>query len=147
MGVHLDPDEMLEVFGEDYARNHDAYQAEAEERWGDTDAWAQSRRRASQYTKDDWTQVKAEQEAAGRAMVAAMEAGLPPDSEQAMDAAEQMRLQIHERFYDCSHDMHRNLADMYVQDPRFTKHYEDQAEGLAQYTHDAIHANADRHAS
>lgn len=144
MGVNLDPEEMLEVFGEDHARNHDAYQAEAEERWGDTDAWAQSRRRTSQYTKDDWTQVKAEQEAATRAVLAAMEAGLPADSERAMDAAEQMRLQIHERFYDLSHDMHRNLADMYVQDPRFTKHYEDQAPGLAQYVHDAIHANADR---
>ena len=145
MGVNLDPDEMLEVFGEDYARNHDAYQAEAEERWGDTDAWKQSRQRASQYTKDDWTQVRAEQEAAASAMVAAMEAGLPPDSTEAMDAAEQMRRQIHDRFYDLSHEMHRNLGDMYVQDPRFTKHYEDRAEGLARYTRDAIHANADRH--
>ena len=40
---------------------------------------------------------------------------------------------------------HRGLADMYLADPRFTKTYEDQAPGLAQYVHDAIHANADRH--
>jgi hypothetical protein len=33
---------------------------------------------------------------------------------------------------------------MYVADPRFTKSYEDQAPGLAQYVRDAIHANADR---
>ncbi len=41
--------------------------------------------------------------------------------------------------------MHRGLADMYLADPRFTKTYDDRAPGLAQYVHDAIHANADRH--
>ena len=40
--------------------------------------------------------------------------------------------------------MHRGLADLYVSDARFTRTYEDQAPGLAQYTRDAIHANADR---
>ena len=42
---------------------------------------------------------------------------------------------------------HRGLADMYVADPRFTKTYEDIAPGLAAYVRDAIHANADRHAT
>lgn len=45
-------------------------------------------------------------------------------------------------FYDCSHEMHVGLADMYVADPRFTSHYETVAAGLAQYVHDTIHANA-----
>jgi hypothetical protein len=36
---------------------------------------------------------------------------------------------------------------MYVADPRFTKTYEDQEPGLAQYVRDAIHANADRAAA
>ena len=60
-----------------------------------------------------------------------------------MDLAERHRLGI-ETFYDCSRAMHRGLADMYLADPRFTQHYEDVAPGLAQYVHDAIHANADR---
>ena len=62
-----------------------------------------------------------------------------------MDAAEQHRLHIHDRFYDLDHTFHRGLADMYVADPRFTKTYEDIAPGLAAYVRDAIHANADRH--
>ena len=62
-----------------------------------------------------------------------------------MAAAEQHRLHIHERFYDVSYDFHRELADMYVADPRFTTTYEDIEPGLAQYVHDAIHANAARH--
>jgi hypothetical protein len=40
--------------------------------------------------------------------------------------------------------MHRNLGEMYVADPRFAKHYEDRAPGLATYVRDAIAANADR---
>ncbi len=85
-------------------------------------------------------------EYAAEAFAEAKRAGLPADSPQAMDAAEQHRLLIHRRFYDLDHDFHRNLADMYVADPRFTKTYEDQEPGLAQYVRDAIHANADRHA-
>jgi hypothetical protein len=47
-------------------------------------------------------------------------------------------------FYDCGYDIHRGLADMFVADPRFTAHFDDQADGLAAYVHDAIIANADR---
>jgi len=61
-----------------------------------------------------------------------------------MDLAEEHRLQIHRRFYDCGYDMHRGLGDMYVADPRFTATYDAVRPGLAQYLRDAIHANADR---
>ena len=62
-----------------------------------------------------------------------------------MDAAEQHRQHINDRFYDLSHEFHRGLGDMYLADERFTRVYEDQEPGLAQYVRDAIHANADRH--
>ena len=61
-----------------------------------------------------------------------------------MDLAEEHRQQITRRFYDCGYDLHRGLADMYVEDPRFTATYEQVAPGLARYLRDAIHANADR---
>ena len=61
-----------------------------------------------------------------------------------MDAAEAHRLNINERFYDCPPQFHRNLADMYVSDPRFTATYDEIRPGMAHYVRDAIHANADR---
>lgn len=145
MGVNLTPGEMLEVFGEDYAEQHEAYAAEAADRWGDTDAWAQSRQRTTTYTKDDWVRVKEEMDLSHAEFAAALRAGEPADSERAMDAAEAARRQIHDRFYDCSHEMHVNLGDMYVADPRFMKTYEDIAPGLAVYVRDAILANGVRH--
>ncbi len=135
-------EDLKELFGDGYSEEHEA---EAQERWGDTDAWAQSRSRTSRYTKADWEEVKAEAEAVNAAFVEAFVAGEPATSEAAMDAAEAHRRHLHERFYDVSYPMHRGLADMYVADPRFTATYEDLAPGLAQYVHDAVHANADRH--
>ena len=133
--------DLKEIFGDGFSED---YQQEAQERWGDTDAWKQSSARTKGYTKADWEEIKAESEAVNAAFVAALQSGEPATSAAAMDAAEAARLQIHTRFYDCSPAFHRDLGDMYVADPRFTKTYEDQATGLAQYVRDAIHANADR---
>ncbi len=138
----LTRDELKDLLGEGFS---DEYQQEARERWGDTDAWKESAQRTRRYTRADWEALKAEAAHNGSAMMAALRSGQPPTSEAAMDAAEAARRHIDRWFYPCSHAMHRALADMYVSDARFTKTYEDQAPGLAQYTRDAIHANANRH--
>ena len=140
-GVNLTKQEQKELFGDGF---DDDYQEEAQQRWGDTEAWKQSQARTSQYTKEDWVTIKEEAEASNAAFVAAMDAGEPPTSEQAMDAAEQARKHIDTWFYNLTPEFHTRLADMYVSDERFRKTYEDQREGLAQYVHDAIHANAGR---
>ena len=140
-GNKLTKEEQKELFGDGFS---DDYADEAEQRWGETEAWKQSQRRTSKYTKEDWEQIKAEKEAAGAAFVAAMDAGRRATSEEAMDAAEQSRRHIEKWFYDITPEFHRNLGDMYIADPRFTKTYEDIKPGMAQYVRDAIHANADR---
>jgi DNA-binding transcriptional MerR regulator len=144
MNIPLTPEERLEVFGDFRPENHEA---EVEERWGDTDAYRESARRTARYTKADWLAIKAEGEAAMRAMVDARSAGLAADTVAAMDAAEAHRAQIDRWFYACSHEMHTVLAGMYLADPRFTATYEAMGEGMAQYVHDAFLANAARHAA
>jgi DNA-binding transcriptional MerR regulator len=141
MGIRLTPQEMFEVFGE-----HDPtqYADEAEQRWSETDAYRESSRRTAQYTKADWLQIKAEEAAVGQQLIDALVSGVPSDAVQAMDAAEAHRQFLGRWFYPCPTAMHRGLADMYLADPRLTRHYEDRATGLAQYVHDAIHTNADR---
>jgi len=137
----LTPAEKLEVFGD---FDPDDYTDEVQERWGESDAYKQSASRTKNYTKADWAELSAESQQITEALAAAQSAGLPPTSPQAMDAAEAAREQISRRFYDLSHEMHRNLGDIYVADERFTATYEKIATGLAQYVRDAIHANADR---
>ena len=143
MGMALTPEEQFEVFGTDKVGGE--WAAEAEERWGDTDAWHESQRRAARYTKEDWAQMKSQSDAALRAYADAMTAGVPAASEQAMALAEDNRRFISRWFYDCSHTMQRNLAEMYIADDRFRATYDSVRPGLAQYVHDAIVANADAH--
>jgi DNA-binding transcriptional MerR regulator len=141
MGISLTPEERFEVFGD---FDPDAHAAEVEERWGDTEPYRESQRRAARYSKADWERIKADGAAAVDALVAAMRSGKPADSPEAMDGAEAHRRQIDEWFYPCSHEMQVGLAEMYLADPRFTATYEKIAPGLAQYVHDAIVANAAR---
>lgn len=143
MGVTLSPEETLEVFGDD---DPTGYAEEAEARWGDTDAWRQSRARTRRYDKDDWVRIKAAGDAIEARFATAFAAGEPATAERAMDVAEAHRAHIDGTFYDCSHAMHVSLAELFVTDPRFEDHYERRAEGLAAYVADAIRANAARQA-
>lgn len=139
MGIQLSPEERFEVFGD---FNPDDYADEVEQRWGGTEAYAESARRTSGYTKADWARFKEQSEDWGRRLFEAMDAGQAPESEPVMELAEEHRRQISEWFYECSYEIHTGLADMYLADERFTRHYERIKPGMAQYLHDAIHANA-----
>ena len=141
MGINLTPEERFEVFGD---FNPDDHAAEVEERWGKTDAYRESQRRVSRYTKADWQRITAQGQAAIEQVVAAMNARKPADSPEAMAGAEAHRQQITDAFYECTYEIHVGLAEMYIADPRFTATYEKIAPGLAQYLHDAIKANAAR---
>ncbi|MGW3808234.1 MerR family transcriptional regulator [Micromonospora sp. NPDC005113] len=139
LNIQLTPEERFEVFGD---FNPEEHEAEAEQRWGDTDAYRESNRRASRYTRDDWLRIKAENEDWGRRIVAVLASGAPADGPEAMDLAEEHRQIISRWFYECSYEVHTGLADMYLADERFTRHYEGIAPGLAAYLNEAIHANA-----
>ena len=144
MGINLDPQELFEVFGDsDVTAHHD----EAERRWGGTDEWKESQRRASAYTKDDWKRVMEETRLGHQRFAHALAAGQPPDGTVAMDLAEEHRRHIERWFHPCGYRMHRGLGDLYVDDPRFAANYEALAPGLARYVRDAIHANAARHSA
>lgn len=139
-GATMSHDAMFQVFGEHQRERH----REAQQRWGDTDAWAQTQQRTARYTREDWHAIKAESDAIMQRLADVYRSGAPADSDSAMDAVETHRRQVSERFYDCSHEMQVAVADMYVVDPRFTATYEALEAGLTAWVRDAIYANAAR---
>lgn len=140
-GYEMTDEEMLEVFGDfDPARHED----EVRDRWGDTDAYRESARRTARYTKAHWQRVKDEGEAILNRMVELFDGGVAPTEVEAMDVAEEARLQIDREFYPCSREMHVNLGEMYITDPRFTAYYDTHRDGLASWFRDAIVANSRR---
>jgi hypothetical protein len=116
------------------------YEREVQERWGDTDAYKQSTSRTSKYTKDDFAAAKVDQEAATEQFVMAFGNSYDVRSEQAQSAVVAHRDAISKWFYDCSVEMQKNLAVMYIEDHRFKAYYDGRVRGLAQYVHDAIMA-------
>lgn len=142
MGISLTPEEQFEIFGTDQVSGE--WAEEAQRRWGDTEEWAQSQRKTATYTKADWIEIQQEATGLNQALLDTMAAGEPATGQRAMDLAEAHRAHIRRWFYDCSYELHRCLAETYVNDERFGKNYDDMAPGLAQYMHDAMIANADR---
>jgi len=65
----------------------------------------------------------------------------------AMDAVEAHRAYVTRWFYDLSPQLHCQLGELFVSDPRFTATYEAIAPGLATWVRAAIEANAERLAS
>ena len=143
MGIALTPEEQFEIFGTDKMNEH---AAEAEQRWGDSEAWRESRRRTAAYTKADWIAIKAGADASITGFAEAFRSGALATGAVAMDLAEAHRQHNNRWFYDCGYDMHRGLATLYTSDPRFMASYDEIAPGFSWYVHDAILANADRHA-
>jgi DNA-binding transcriptional MerR regulator len=121
------------------------YEAEAKQRWGTTEAYAESKRRTQRYTEADWKKLAAEQAAIYAEAVAAMKAGKAPSDEDVMDIADRHRLSIDRWFYPCSVALHRGLAAMYESDERFAVNIDKHGEGLTTFLVAAIRANADRH--
>ena len=140
-GINMTKGEMLEVFGDfDPA----AYEDEARERWGHTDAYQESVRRTAQYSKADWEQLGRESEEISQAFIELMNAGVSAENDAAMDVAERHRAHVSRWFYECTPEIHAGLGQMYVTDPRFEESIDRAAPGLAEYMSNAIAANSRR---
>lgn len=123
---------------------HGEYAAEAEQRWGKTNAWQESQKRHARYGADDKARMQAEADANVAEFLTAFRAGQLPSSAVAVTLAEQHRAHIERWHYPCPHAMHVQLASMYINDPRFTAHYDQHAPGLAAFIAEAIQSAAQR---
>jgi MerR family transcriptional regulator, thiopeptide resistance regulator len=140
-GIAMTKEDMTEMFGEMFdGFNPDEYEAEVQERWGETDAYEQSAERTKHYTKNDWAQIKAEGDANTAEFIRLMDAGIAPDSPEAFAAAAEKHAQLERWFYDAPLAMFANLSDMWVNDPRFKKNIDKPREGLAEYERAAVKA-------
>jgi hypothetical protein len=130
-------EEMLDVFGDFDPAEH---AAEAEERWGGTDAYRESVSRTAAYTKDDWITIRREADDINAGFLELMTAGDPADGQAAAALVDRHRAHISKWFYDCTPEIHEGLGQMYTADPRFQTNIDKAGAGLAAYLSDAIAA-------
>jgi DNA-binding transcriptional MerR regulator len=117
------------------------HEAEAQQRWGHTDAYKESARRTKQYGKPEWEAIRSESEAIYARLAELMRRGAAASDPAVQAAVEDHRRHLERWFYPCSAQMHRGLGEMYVADPRFTATLDKQGgAGFAQFFRDAIAA-------
>lgn len=121
------------------------FEAEVQERWGETAAYRESAKRSKRYGKDDWRRIQEEQAAIYADAAAALHDGRAAESAEAMDIAERHRQSIERWFYACGPAMHANLADLWEADARFAESIDKHAAGLTPFLAAAVRANARRH--
>ena len=114
-----------------------AYQSEAEERYGDTADWRESRERTASWKSADWRQNAERFHDIERRMIDAIRDGAAPDSERAAGLVEEHREALSE-FFPVTPAKHYLISRAYITDERFRSHYDAQQEGFAQWLADAI---------
>jgi DNA-binding transcriptional MerR regulator len=134
--IPMDEREMFDGF--DQAK----YEEEARQRWGRTRAFEESVERTKKYTKAEWAAIQQESEQIEQGLAALMDRD-PADPE-VQEWIRRHHQQLNDRFYTCPPEMYRGLGDLYVQDERFTAHYDKLKPGLARFMQAAMHAYCDR---
>lgn len=109
------------------------YEEETKRRWGDTDAYKESKRRASKYSKEDWAKIMSSQDDNATDLASAFKGGFSPENPQVQAIVEKNRLFIDIYFYPCSKEMFSSLGEIYVADEGFKAFYDNIAFGLAEY--------------
>lgn len=118
-------EDKAELFGKEWP----AYQEEAEQRWGNTPEWEQSRAVQQEMTAEDWQEAKAELEDIIQRLIDASTRGVQPGSKEGNSVALLHRGSI-SRWYQTTPSKHVLLARMYTQDPRFDQTYRGQSSYL-----------------
>ena len=131
--------ELLDGFSYDAMMAHQKqYEKEVENRWGNTEAYKQSRERTAAMSKADWEHLGRQQERGLEKLVALYKEGAAFQDPRVQALVKEAHELIDTRFYTCSTEMFANLGEMYVTDSRFTAYYDKHAEGLAAFYNEAI---------
>ena len=132
---------------EDYFEGFDEkkYEQQAKKLWGDTAKYKQSHKRWASYTDNQKEAIKEEGRVLTLRMVTRDALTLPDDPDVQTAVGEYFEY-MNKYFYTCDLEFLRALADMWVQDPKFSENYERIREGGATFIRKAVHIYCDNHA-
>jgi len=120
----------------DIERAKEQYDEEARKKWGDTQAYQQSRSKTAQYTKQDWAKITAEADEIFAGFNHLRDK--PADDAGRLALAELWREHITRYYYDCTYEILSGLGEMYVADERFTQNIDKHGQGTARAMSDTI---------
>ena len=116
----------------------ETYKSEAQERWGNTDAYKEHAEKTKSYGKDQWNSLAADMDRIFGEFALCMKNGDAPDGESAQSLVKKLQSHITENYYHCTKEILAGLGQMYVADERFRKNIDKHADGTAAYASEAI---------
>ena len=116
----------------------DQYKAEAQEKWGKTEAYQEHAEKTRGYSKDKWNSLAAGMDAIMSQFAESMKHGDTPDSDTAQNLVKKLQNHISENYYTCTREILSGLGQMYVADDRFRQNIDKHADGTAAFICEAI---------
>lgn len=140
--VAMSKKEIFKVFDTSEIEKHrKQYEEEARAKYGESEAYKESEKRTSQYSKEQWEGVAEKGNELFQKIAERMEFG-PSDS-----AVQQMigayRQFITDSFYTCTLEIFQGLGELYISDERFTANIDRVKPGLARFLNEAIRIYCD----
>lgn len=126
---------------EEIKKHEEKYKEEVKERYGKTSAYKESKDKTSKYSKGDWENIMGKAAEIYEELAALMDEN--PANEKVQELVGEWRSHISKNYYDCTLEIFRGLALMYVADERFTENIDKYGEGLAQFLSDAVNIYCD----
>lgn len=114
------------------------YAKEVESKWGNTEAYAQSKEKTEKYQKEDWARLMGKSNEIMKKFSEHL--GESPESDEVQSLVREWQQFITGFYYDCTKEILAGLGEMYVADERFTENIDKFGEGTAMLMSEAIKA-------
>ena len=113
-------------------------QAEAFERWGNTEAFREHEQKTKNYTKEKWAEANDGLMAIFAEFAACQDSGMSADSAEAQALVTKLQEHITANYYTCTDEILAGLGKMYACDERFKKNIDKYGEGTAEFAAEGI---------
>ena len=114
------------------------YEAEARERWGDTEAYREYDKKTKGYKKEKWAEANDGLMAIFAEFASCKANGAIPGSVESQALVIKLQSHITDNYYTCTDEILAGLGKMYIADERFKKNIDKYGEGTAEFAAEAI---------
>ena len=114
------------------------YEYEARERWGNTDAYREHKKKTKNYTKEKWVEINDGLMAIFAEFAERKNSGFDANLPEVQSLVVKLQDFITKNYYTCTNDILAGLGQMYAADERFKENIDKSGEGTAEFVAEAI---------
>ena len=114
------------------------YKAEAQEKWGKTDAYKEHTEKTKDYSGSKWNSLAADMDAILDEFTLCIKNSAQPQDAESQALVKKLQNHITENYYTCTDEILAGLGQMYVCDERFKNNIDKHGDGTAVFISEAI---------